>query len=116
MLIRAGPRDVVAGGVGGGTSSQSRELRGESRYGGKSMRGGLNPVVKLSFRKGRVQTVSVNMRALCTVREFSLPGHMQRSFLVQKGTSILDHLVLFSQMHSFTSTLVIFFMLKVLKF
>ena len=27
----------------GGTSSQSRELRGESRYGGKSMRGGLNP-------------------------------------------------------------------------
>ena len=31
------------GGGWGGTSSQSRELRGESRYGGKSMRGGLNP-------------------------------------------------------------------------
>ena len=63
-------------------------------------------VVELSFRKGRVQTVSVNMRALCT-RIFR-PGHMQRSFLVQKGTSILDHLVLFSQMHSFTGTIVIF--------
>ena len=34
---------LLPGGWGGGTSSQSRELRGESRYGGKSMRGGLNP-------------------------------------------------------------------------
>ena len=35
---------LLPGVGGGGTSSQSRELiRGESRYGGKSMRGGLNP-------------------------------------------------------------------------
>ena len=37
------------------------------------------------------------------MREFSLPGHMKHSYLVQKGTSILDHLALFSHLHSFTS-------------
>ena len=42
-------------------------------------------VVQLGLRKSRVQTVG--MRALCM--EFSLPGHMNRSFLVLKGTSWL---------------------------
>ena len=46
----------------------------------------------------------------------SLPGYMQRSFLVQKGTSILDHLALFSHLHSFTGTIgIFFFMLNCLK-
>ena len=52
------------------------------------------------------------------MREFSLPGHIKRFFLVQKGTSILVILVqlaLFSHLHSFTGTIYIFFMLKVLK-
>ena len=65
-------------------------------------------VVELSFRKGRVHTDSV--------RALSLPGHMKRSFLLQKGTSILNHLALFSHLHSFTGTICIFFKLKVLKF
>ena len=40
-----------------------------------------------------------SVRALI-IRKFSLPGHMKRC-LFQKGTSIVDHLALFSHLQSF---------------
>ena len=64
----------------------------------------MHTVEELSFREGRVQLSLLGHFA----REFSLPGHIKRSFLVQKGTSILDHLALFSHLHSFTGTIGIF--------
>ena len=42
------------------------------------------------------------------VRVFSLPRHTKCPFLVQKCTSILHHLSLFSHLHSFTGTIGIF--------
>ena len=47
------------------------------------------------------------MRALCT--QIVPARHMKRSFLVQRGTSILDYLALFSHLHSFTGTIGIFY-------
>ena len=57
-----------------------------------------------SFRKGRVQTVSMRAKSGHFVSEFSLPEHIK----VQKGTSILDHLALYGHLHSFTGTIGIF--------
>ena len=59
-------------------------------------------MVELSFRKGRVQTVS--MRALCT-QIFAARAY-EAFFSGSKGH--LDHLALFRHLHSFTGTLAIF--------